>query len=94
MSELGATLRAHRDEGRKCLVAYVMGGSTPGWLDTAEALVAVGVDALEVGLPFSDPVIDGPVIQSAATEALARSTTLSTIAADARPSPSGSRWSR
>ncbi len=79
---LGATLLAHRDAGRKCLVAYVMGGSTPDWLDTAEALVASGVDALEVGLPFSDPVIDGPVIQAAAVRALARDTTVSTVAAE------------
>lgn len=76
---LGGTLTAHRDAGRKCLVAYVMGGSTDDWLDTAEALVAAGVDALEVGLPFSDPVIDGPVIQAAATRALERGTTVSSI---------------
>jgi tryptophan synthase alpha chain len=79
---LGSTLLAHRDAGRKCLVAYVMGGSTPDWLDTAEALVASGVDALEVGLPFSDPVIDGPVIQAAAVRALERATTVSTVAAE------------
>jgi tryptophan synthase alpha chain len=79
---LGSTLLAHRDAGRKCLVAYVMGGSTPDWLDTAEALVASGVDALEVGLPFSDPVIDGPVIQAAAVRALERATTVSTVVAE------------
>jgi tryptophan synthase alpha chain len=80
--ELGATLAAHRDAGRKCLVAYVMAGSTPDWLESAEALVAAGVDALEVGLPFSDPVIDGPVIQAAAARSLARATTVSTVAAE------------
>lgn len=77
---LGATLAAHRAGGRRLLVAYLMAGSTPGWLDTAEALVAAGADALEIGLPFSDPVIDGPVIQAAATRALAARTTLSAVA--------------
>jgi tryptophan synthase alpha chain len=84
---LGQTLTARRAAGRKLLVAYVMAGSTTGWLDTAEALVAAGIDALEVGLPFSDPVLDGPVIQAAATRALAAGTTVSSAvgALSARP---------
>jgi tryptophan synthase alpha chain len=86
---LGSSLCAHRDAGRKSLVAYVMGGSTPDWLDTAEALVAAGVDALEVGLPFSDPVIDGPVIQAAGSRALARATTVTTVAAELSSRPLG-----
>ena len=40
-------------------------------LDTIRALAANGADALELGLPFSDPVADGPVIQAAAARALA-----------------------
>lgn len=76
---LGATLAAQRAAGRTLLVGYVMAGSTPTWLDTAEALVAAGVDALEVGLPFSDPVLDGPVIQDAATRALRAGTTVSSV---------------
>jgi tryptophan synthase alpha chain len=79
---LGSSLCARRDAGRKCLVAYVMGGSTPDWLDTAEALVAAGIDALEVGLPFSDPVIDGPVIQAAGSRALENATTVTTVTAE------------
>ncbi|HEV3213032.1 MAG TPA: tryptophan synthase subunit alpha [Acidimicrobiales bacterium] len=79
---LGSALAAKRAAGRGLLVAYVMAGSTPGWLETAEALVAAGVDALEVGLPFSDPVLDGPVIQAAATRALAAGTTVSTVVAE------------
>jgi tryptophan synthase alpha chain len=79
---LSSTLETHRSRGRKCLVGYVMGGSTPNWIDAAEALVAAGVDVLEVGLPFSDPVIDGPVIQAAATRALERGTTVSTVVAE------------
>jgi tryptophan synthase alpha chain len=78
---LGATLAARRDAGRKLLVPYVMAGSTPGWLDAVDALVAAGADAVELGLPFSDPVLDGPVIQSAAAAALAAGTTLATTLA-------------
>jgi tryptophan synthase alpha chain len=76
---LGATLDAKRADGRKLLLAYVMAGSTPGWLDTAEALVAGGVDALEIGLPFSDPVIDGPVIQAAGSRAIDAGTTVGSV---------------
>jgi tryptophan synthase alpha chain len=82
---LGAHLAALRADGRKLFVPYVMAGSTPTWLETAAALVDAGADALEVGLPFSDPIIDGPVIQAAATAALqAGSTTRSITAALAR----------
>ena len=78
---LGATLRAHKDGGRKFLVAYLMAGSTPTWLETLEALVAAGADAIEVGLPFSDPIIDGPTIQAAATAAIEAGTTFDTVVA-------------
>ena len=44
-------------------------------LEVAEALIAGGADALELGLPFSDPIADGPVIQAAASRALAAGTT-------------------
>jgi tryptophan synthase alpha chain len=73
---LGSTLAAHRASGRKLLVAYLMAGSTPSWVATADALARAGVDAVEIGLPFSDPIIDGPVIQEAATRALEAHTTL------------------
>lgn len=76
MSEaLGATLASHRAAGRRLLIAYLVAGSTPDWLETASALVAAGVDALEIGIAFSDPMIDGPVIQAAATAAIERGTT-------------------
>src|SRR6478672_3439863 len=66
---LEATLRAHRADGRKLLVPYVTGGF-PGWADAIRAAAAAGADAIEVGIPFSDPVIDGPVIQAASQQAL------------------------
>jgi tryptophan synthase alpha chain len=62
-------LRAARAAGRKLLVAYVTGG-LPGWLDHLGAMVDAGADAVEVGIPFSDPVMDGPTIQEASLRAL------------------------
>jgi tryptophan synthase alpha chain len=67
---LEAHLRAQRGAGRKLLVPYVTGGLA-GWDDTVAALAAAGADAIEVGLPFSDPVMDGPTIQRASERALA-----------------------
>jgi tryptophan synthase alpha chain len=63
-------LRARRAEGRKLLVPYVTGGLGSHWIEVAEAMVAAGADAIEVGIPFSDPVMDGPTIQEASLQAL------------------------
>jgi tryptophan synthase alpha chain len=52
-------LRAKRDAGRKLLVPYITGGY-PGWQDALRAAAASGADAVEIGIPFSDPVMDGP----------------------------------
>jgi tryptophan synthase alpha chain len=68
-------LREQRALGRKLLVPYVTGGYDDDWLDVVRAVAAAGADAIEVGLPFSDPVMDGPVIQEASVRALARGTT-------------------
>jgi tryptophan synthase alpha chain len=75
-------LRALRDGGRKLLVPYFMGGLTPDWTEHVEAAVLAGADAVEIGIPFSDPMMDGPVIQEAALRALARGTTLDDICED------------
>ncbi|HEX3792901.1 MAG TPA: tryptophan synthase subunit alpha [Acidimicrobiales bacterium] len=69
---LEAALRAQRAQGRKLLIPYVMGGMTEDWTQTLAAVVAAGADAVEVGIPFSDPMMDGPVIQEAALRALSR----------------------
>jgi tryptophan synthase alpha chain len=74
-------LRAKRDAGRKLLVPYITGGF-PGWEHAMRAAAANGADAIEIGIPFSDPVMDGPVIQQASQAALDRGATpLSVLAA-------------
>ncbi len=75
-------LRAIRDAGRKVLVGYFMGGVTPDWTDHVEAAILAGVDAVEIGIPFSDPMMDGIVIQQAALRALDRGTTVDSVCAD------------
>jgi tryptophan synthase alpha chain len=62
-------LRQRRDTGGKLLLPYVTGGLA-GWQDAIRAAAANGADAVEVGIPFSDPVMDGPVIQQASQRAL------------------------
>ncbi len=72
---LGPTLRSARDDGRKLLVPYVTGGLGPDWTRVVEAVADAGADAIEIGIPFSDPVMDGPVIQAASEQALAAGAT-------------------
>ena len=62
-------LRDRRDNGAKLLVAYITGGYD-GWEAAVESAAAAGADAIEIGIPFSDPVMDGPVIQEASQAAL------------------------
>lgn len=59
-------------ERRAALIGYLPAGfpSVDGAIEVARALVAAGVDAIEIGLPYSDPVIDGPVISAAVHRAL------------------------
>ncbi|HUZ43730.1 MAG TPA: tryptophan synthase subunit alpha [Acidimicrobiales bacterium] len=76
---LESALRRRRAEGAKLLVPYVTGGLGEDWPAVIEAVVAAGADAVEVGIPFSDPVIDGPVIQEASAQALAAGATPGTV---------------
>lgn len=68
-------LRAARAAGRKLLITYVTGGLGAGWLDSLQVMVDAGADLVEVGIPFSDPVMDGPTIQAASVRALAAGAT-------------------
>jgi tryptophan synthase alpha chain len=81
MSRLRQTFARLRDQHAPGLVTYVTAGD-PGLDRTAgilRALDRAGADVLEVGVPFSDPLADGPVIQRATERALAAGTTLSGV---------------
>ncbi len=79
---LEAHLREARASGRKLLVPYVTGGLGGVWMEAIEAVAAAGADAVEVGIPFSDPVMDGPTIQEASLRALDVGATPAGIIAD------------
>ena len=73
MSRIAGTFAALRARGRKALVPYVTAGYpyadiTP---DLMHGMVGAGADIIELGVPFSDPMADGPVIQKASEKALA-----------------------
>jgi tryptophan synthase alpha chain len=80
---LETALRKQRAAGRKLLVPYITGGLA-GWQDAVRAIAAAGADAVEIGLPFSDPVMDGPVIQQASQMALEGGATPVSILDEAR----------
>ena len=74
MSRIQATLAALKAKGRTALIPYVTAGdpyadATP---EIMQALADGGADIIELGVPFSDPMADGPVIQKASERALAR----------------------
>jgi tryptophan synthase alpha chain len=82
MTGLEGTLRGARDRGRTILMPFVTGGITAAWTDLLLAYEAAGADAIEVGLPFSDPMLDGVTIQQASDRALARGTTVDSVLTD------------
>ena len=63
-------------ENRAALIGYIPAGfpSKAACIDVIKAMVAGGVDAVEIGFPYSDPVMDGPVIQAAAEQSLSAGT--------------------
>ncbi|GAA3201651.1 tryptophan synthase subunit alpha [Dactylosporangium siamense] len=60
----------------KILMPYLTGGAVADWTDHLRALIDAGADAIEIGLPFSDPTLDGATIQEATHAALTRGATL------------------
>lgn len=83
MPDLGVSrvLAGCREEGRAALIGYLPVGfpDVPTSLAMMTAAVAAGVDIIEVGLPYSDPLMDGPVIQAAAAQALAGGTRVADV---------------
>lgn len=77
-------LTARREAGVKTLVVYITGGFGDNWLEIVRAVADAGADVIEIGIPFSDPVMDGPVIQRASEEALANGVTPRSIFASLR----------
>ena len=82
--KLESSLRDRRDAGRKLLVPYVTGGMGRGWRDAVRAVADAGADAIEIGIPFSDPVMDGTTIQEASQRALELGATPTDIVAGCR----------
>lgn len=72
-SKSAAAIEKAKAAGRKALIAYLPAGypSKQASIDAAIAVARNGADIIEIGIPYSDPVMDGPVIQAATTEALA-----------------------
>jgi len=68
MTQLDSVMAKVRAENRAALIAYIPAGfpSKTGCAKAIKALADAGVDAIEIGFPYSDPVMDGPVIQEAA----------------------------
>jgi len=80
-SKLDRTFAQLRQSGEKALITYVMAGD-PSLQETEQLVVELeqaGADIIELGVPFSDPIADGPVIQQAAERALRSGTSVRTI---------------
>ncbi|HEU4990122.1 MAG: tryptophan synthase subunit alpha [Gemmatimonadota bacterium] len=78
---IGARFAALRAKGRRALVPYVTAGHPDRAASVAllQGLASAGADVIEVGVPFSDPLADGPVIQASSQRALALGTTFDTV---------------
>jgi len=71
LGRLETELRAKRNAGRKLLLPYITAGfPADDWPRLIEGVAAAGADAVEIGIPFSDPVMDGPTIQESSNLAL------------------------
>jgi tryptophan synthase alpha chain len=77
MNTIKSVFEKQKQLGNGCLIGYITAGDpTPErTVEIADALIRGGVDILELGLPFSDPIADGPTIQAASLRALKAGTT-------------------
>ena len=80
-ARIAAAFATARGEGRAALMPYMMGGfpDPEGSLRVAAAYADAGADLIELGVPFSDPLADGPVIHAAATAALDAGTDIGSV---------------
>lgn len=71
-SSVSSAFDTAKQEGRAALVGYLPAGfpDVPGAIDALRTMVDAGCDVIEIGLPYTDPVMDGPTIQTAAQHAL------------------------
>jgi tryptophan synthase alpha chain len=97
MNRITQKIQALKQQQRKVLATYIVNGDpTPEiTLAAMHALVDAGVDILEIGVPFSDPMAEGPVIQRAHERALAHNTSLRDTLAQVkkfRESDQETRW--
>ena len=79
MAAVETALRQARTAGRPSLVTYVTGGIREDWTDLLAAMIEAGADAVEIGLPFSDPMLDGRTIQQASAAAISRGASMAGI---------------
>lgn len=81
MSRIEQTFRTLKEKGEKALVGFVTAGDPNPDLsmELIRAMCRGGVDILELGIPFSDPTADGPVIQKSSSRALAAGVSLGTV---------------
>jgi tryptophan synthase alpha chain len=86
MTRIGEAFARAARENRAAFVAYLTAGdpSADATVRLARALAAAGADVLELGVPFSDPIADGPVLQRASSRALRGGTDLGSVFAMAR----------
>ena len=86
MSRIAATFERLKARGRKALIPFVTAGDPfpETTVEVMHALAAGGADVIELGVPFSDPMADGPVIQKAAERALAKGVGLDRVLGDVR----------
>jgi tryptophan synthase alpha chain len=81
MSRLQTCFDKLKKDGRKALIPYIAAGDPTPWVTVPmmHAMVDAGADVLELGVPFSDPAADGPVIQAACERALKHGVSLSKV---------------
>jgi len=81
MTRIDATFARLKAEGKKAFVSYIMGGDPDAATSLAvmQGLPAAGVDIIELGMPFTDPMADGPTIQLAGQRALDKGMTMDDV---------------